>query len=295
MPARSITQSWHFACHGCGACCNSGPALTFAEIGNYADDFHIRLAFQAVPLHAAKEMNFPWGTQRLTTQQMAKIKENEKRLWNAVKGPGGIVMMHVFPITRGLHAQKTCSKLTTEGLCGIHPRRPLMCRTVPLAPGMPEFMQGMTISGFEQHGCASTTPRDGLELVFNGFRLQDGGYKKAWVRNRESMMLDRDVSMPILDLMDAGYHHLPSIEDIVLSAGATTSVSLGAAILAMAVEGIVSKEDAIDVLDRQMKLMHDMLHATDNTDDAHILHADLEACDECRKAIVTGDIQIMID
>lgn len=283
--SRQMTQSWHFACHACGACCNSPPALTFEELGDYANDFHLRLAFQALPMRSAKVVDFPWGQQAMTPQQMAKMKENEKRLWNAVKGPDGIVMIHIFPLARAVSSATACPKRTDAGLCSIHDRRPLMCRTVPLAPGMPEFVQGMAITAFEEWGCASRTPKEGFEHLFNGFKLMPGGYRDAWERTRQSMTLDKDMSMSVMALMEEGYEHLPTIADVAGNPGHTASVSIAGAVLAGVLDGIVSKEDAIQVLGRQVAVMNGMLETTTDTNDARILYADIEACDDSTELI----------
>lgn len=287
-----MIQSWHFACHACGACCNSAPALTFQEMGSYAKDFHIRLAFQSVPMKSTDTIQFPWGIQKVDSKQNAKIKENEKRLWNAVKGPDGITMIHMFPIARTQSSANSCPQRTEDGLCSIHDRRPLMCRTVPLAPAMPEFMQGMNIAAFEEWGCASKEAKEGFDPLFNGFKLISNDYRSAWEETRQSMIRDKDISYYVMELMEQEFKYLPSIYEVASNHGATASVSIAGAVVAGTIAGIIPRESGIDFLEEQITVMEGLLETTRDSDEIRILNIDIEACDHSVELIENLDLRI---
>jgi Fe-S-cluster containining protein len=109
----------HFACTGCGKCCDSPPGLGIRESFSYAEDFILAasIAFSPVPAEA-----FDLGLPTLrdarsgTTVQMLAVCRPLDR-------PGA----------------PKCPALLDDGRCGIYEHRPLQCRVVPfdwqLAPG----------------------------------------------------------------------------------------------------------------------------------------------------------------
>lgn len=292
VKGKEVIQSWHFSCHACGACCNSAPALTFEEMASYAKDFHIRLAFQSFPLKSTDTIEFPWGIHTVNSKQSAKIKENEKRLWNAVKGPDGIVMIHMFPIAKAPALAKSCPKRSEDGLCSIHERRPLMCRTVPLAPAMPEFLQGMAITAFEQWGCASKKTKEDLDPLFNGFKLVNEEYRNAWEETRHSMIRDKNMSMAVMQLMEEDFTYLPSIYEIAANHGKTASVSIAGAVIAGVIAEILPKESGTNILEDQIEVMKNMLETASNSDEIRMIKTDIEACDYSVELIESLDSRI---
>ena len=275
--SHSLTQDWYFGCHACGKCCTSPPSLTFNEIEKYADIFNLRLAFQTVPMKKTKIYGFPWGTEEITNKQAVKIRENQKRLWPAIKNGDGITSIQIFPIAYMPQEPRKCPKLRNDGLCSIHDHRPDMCKTVPLAPALTEFLQGRIIQGFEEKGCASSIPKEGFDHIFNGHKIMPSEYKRNWDTIRRNMISDEETQLWILTLIERGYIHLPEIEQILDETTQIISVSIAGAILAMSLRNM-SQDKAIYILERQINYKENDLANYKNRIDIEYINSDIESC-----------------
>ena len=135
----SATSVRHFACTGCGQCCDNGPDIELSEATALADCFVTSLLFRVVNLPASDRAGWArdwWQAQRSGIPLGAALEENRRAVaaFASRKTIDKDRERHRYLIIGAMahdFGARRCPQLHGQH-CGIYDRRPLTCRTVPL-------------------------------------------------------------------------------------------------------------------------------------------------------------------
>jgi Fe-S-cluster containining protein len=112
----------HFACTACGKCCSGLLPLLLDEALEHAERFPLAMVWTVVrPDSKAFDLTKRIGT----TVKVARRREVAVQISAMAYMPEAVM----------------CPALTEENLCGIHPSKPIRCRTMPFYPYQEESDQ----------------------------------------------------------------------------------------------------------------------------------------------------------
>jgi Fe-S-cluster containining protein len=128
----------HFACTGCGKCCDTPPSFTIPEAMALYRDFilTVRLAGGVADptLPADHPTVRPYLLQRAHMQahgaETVALRVSPTKQFEAT--------LQIRASAVPASSDDPCPALTSEGLCSIYERRPQRCRTVPFDYDLPE-------------------------------------------------------------------------------------------------------------------------------------------------------------
>lgn len=141
----------HFRCTACGKCCYGQLPLTWRDAEANADLFPLGMVWTPVP-QASKDF-------KLASQVGVTIKLPDRKELAILVVPTSFI-----PATR------ECPALVDSKLCGIHPRKPARCKSMPFYPYREERFQGEVIhikSGWE---CDTS---EAAPVIFANAKIQD--------------------------------------------------------------------------------------------------------------------------
>ncbi len=164
-------MEYEFNCHGCGACCNGYVSFTIRESLDFCEDFIIGTRIGLQPRRISGQ----------TVEDKSNLEDTytyREKAYPTVNIHGKphifFVSMFQYGYARSLGR---CEKLLPNGLCGIYDRRPLMCRSVPFQPTIPEHKQGEILEEyreggtFHKQGCLVSGKSDTHPLVFSSGKI----------------------------------------------------------------------------------------------------------------------------
>lgn len=132
----------HFACVGCGKCCNTSPQLSLTEIVKYWSVFPMRLDIQtAIGEHGAHWSDYA-NAQLAQHESLGGVAMVDAR-WK------GVIRLVGDPFAQSGIGK--CSQLMNNGHCGIYADRPSVCHLVPLSLVLPEAYQHVALESLRQH------------------------------------------------------------------------------------------------------------------------------------------------
>ena len=212
----------HFACTQCGRCCDRSPEVELSEAAGLADVFVFRLMFRMHWLadHPPDSEGVGaaafWERRRLLATFAAH--KSPVRLQRNRRMVGGTRYLMISAVTVD-SSPGACSALTGT-MCGIHERRPLSCRTVPLHYSRGELAADSDLATFAQSDGYACDISDAAEQVLADGRIISPAYRAARDEAAALAIRDRPWSAAIVRGMKRGsIVDLPTLADVEASAG----------------------------------------------------------------------------
>jgi Fe-S-cluster containining protein len=224
-----------FACTQCGACCNRSPEVELSEAAALADVFVFRLMFRLYRLprtlagHLASGAA-PAGSGEEYYQSKRLLAAFSARQWSSKRQQAGRAVETVNYLTLSALTLDTgagaCSALS-GGRCGIHARRPLGCRAVPLHYSRPEALAERHLQAFVATPGYRCDTGAGAPIVLDSGRIVDPDARRARGDALALAGQDRRWAEAIVRRLRTGAadYSLPSLAEIEANApyGATTT------------------------------------------------------------------------
>ena len=228
-----------FACTQCGRCCNRAPELELGEAAALADVFVLRLMLRiySLPRNLAdyQSENLPrdqasaefYQSKRLLSSFAAaswpaKVQRGDKRV-DYIQH----LSLSVLPLDLGTGS---CSALR-DSRCGIYPRRPLSCRSVPLHYSRPEASAVRDLDAFTANPGFACDTGSTAPVVIAQDKIIDPAMRAARAAAMTQAKTDQLWKKAIVKAMKAGRTlGLPTLSQVEANAqrGAlTTSMALG--------------------------------------------------------------------
>lgn len=193
------------ACSACGKCCNSAPALSFAELLHHRHRFIGALAVSRHRRHNAGDMlRIGQRNYCLTADDAAEFDALASRIWFRESSDSWI---QLCVISLEYPSRGRCPALQDDGLCGIHgDRKPTICSAVPLDPAVPDSLQHLVmadrvqtadfvgancIGQMDDNGAPAAAQQLGLPLMINVRKIVDASAAKALADRRAELMQDK--------------------------------------------------------------------------------------------------------
>lgn len=216
-----------FACTQCGKCCNRPPEVELGEASALADVFAWQLMFRLYSLPNSLAGYLTPADQR--EQASAEYFETRRLLgtfaaysYRAKARVDGRLAERSFYLSISALALDlgagSCSALR-DSRCGIYPRRPLSCRTVPL-----HYSRGLAFAerdfdafvAIPQHACDTGTSAPAL---FSNGQIAVPEIVEARVDAARQAEADRPWKQAIVKAMKRGTFGLPTLGQIEENAG----------------------------------------------------------------------------
>ena len=226
-----------FACTGCGACCNRPPEVELTEAAALADVFVFRLMFRLY-----------WLSDRPRDRDGTADFYGRKRSLNAFAarkyaGKGAQAGNTKYLIISAVALDTRpggCGALDGK-LCGIHERRPLGCRSVPLHYSRDEMFAAHDLAVFVATPGFACDTSDAAPVVVEDGRIIDPAMTAARAEALELARRGRRWSEAIVRQLGKS---LPSLADIEANAAiAATTVSMADAWRVANEIGLISGEE----------------------------------------------------
>jgi Fe-S-cluster containining protein len=208
----------HFACTQCGQCCNRAPELELGEAAALVDVFVLRLLMRIYSLPRSVS---DYGAEGLPRELASVEFYQSKRLlssfaaasWSAKVRRGAKAMdyiqylsLSVLPLDLGTGS---CNAVR-ENRCGIYPRRPLSCRSVPLHYSRPASAATRDLDAFTATPDYACATGGDAPLVIENDQIIDPATLSARTDGVVRARADGPWKTAIVHAMKAGQHGLPS-------------------------------------------------------------------------------------
>lgn len=253
-----------FACTQCGQCCNRAPELELGEAAALADVFVLRLMLRIYSL--PRSLADYQSQSRPRDQASAEFYQSKRLLssfaaasWPAKVRRGDRAVDYIqylslsaLPLDLGAGS---CSALR-DNRCGIYPRRPLSCRSVPLHYSRPESAATRELDAFTATpGFACATGAD-APVVIADDQVIDPVMRAARAEAAARAQADAPWKAAVVRAMKAGQHGLPSprVVEATAARGAMT-MALRPAWQVAAAAGLIEAEDVLNLLAAQAGLI----------------------------------------
>lgn len=276
-PGETDRGQRRFACTACGQCCDSGPELELGETIALADRFVMALLFKVHSLPAGERSTWApgwWRDEKSRIPLRAALEEKRRHL--AAFASRRSVENHrerhrYLTISAMAHdfGRRRCPQLT-DGLCAIHPSRPLTCRTVPLHYSRPPSVLAGYVDAFAAtpgYRC-DTTPA--APVILDGRTIADPEIARARDAARALAKADRGWKDKLLALMDdpeaAAAAGLPTTVAVLDQSdnGYATSLPMRAGWRVLREAGMMPTEAFETVCRQQLALLRRELSACDD-------------------------------
>jgi Fe-S-cluster containining protein len=260
-----------FACTQCGKCCNRPPEVELSEAAGLTDIFVFRLMFRLYWL-SHRESDFRPTSERPANTNVALFER--KRLLSAFaarKYPvklwhdGKRVEYTKYLVISALTVDTiggVCSALRGK-LCGIHDRRPLSCRSVPIHYSRPEALAGSDLDTFVGTTGYECDTSDAAEIVLSNGLIVAPELRAARSEALAVAQRDRLWSEAIVRRMNgkpSSNLSLPTLQEIEANAqfGAMTT-SMRAAWQIAADAALIAPEECDGLIKRQLQTIRQEL------------------------------------
>jgi len=127
----------HFACTGCGKCCDAPPTVTISEALGLYRDFVLTVRLAGPIADAAMPAEHP-AVVAYRSQSAHLLARGAERFDLRVEGRHFEATLNIYGGAVRAGVDDPCAQLQPDGLCGIYERRPQRCRTVPFDYWLPE-------------------------------------------------------------------------------------------------------------------------------------------------------------
>ncbi|MEK6424286.1 MAG: flagellin N-methylase [Burkholderia gladioli] len=259
MPAPSaaapadLAETWSLACHACGRCCNSPPALSLRELFRHGDRFIGCIAVTKVAgLRAGERLASDGRVRVLDAADVAAFDTLAAALYSRVSA--GRDWLSVSLQGFGYASLERCPALADDGRCAIHEAgKPAICDAVPLDPFAPDRWQAWVVgarrdtSVWAEAGCLQRGPAS------NAFTLIDSGRvaTPALDACRDALQRERTVWRDAVagSLMASGPAWARSWAQ--LTPGARLTLPIVPALLEVARHSPRCRDACVDLVDRQ--------------------------------------------
>lgn len=255
-----------FACTLCGACCNRSPEVALAEAAALADVFVFRLMFRLyrVPRAIADQgrlLGKPLASkafyERRRLLDACSVRTSTRRIKDASGAVEVIEALVLSALPLDLPAGACAARQGSS--CGIYPRRPVSCRSVPLHYSTPESLAAEELADFvSRPGYRCATGPEAPPILAAG-RIVAGEITQARAEALELYQADRPWAAAILARMKPGQPadpSLPTLREVEASAGRgalTTSMRIGWQIAHDA--GLIAEAELRRLITQQLDLI----------------------------------------
>ncbi|MEW5726982.1 MAG: YkgJ family cysteine cluster protein [Pseudomonadota bacterium] len=161
---------FRFSCSGCGKCCTGWLPLTLAETPSFA---------------ATAPLALVWHAHRRTQPQRPHFRAARKLFPTLCLPDGGEVVPWVRTVVL-VPPGTPCAHLS-DGLCAVHPTKPLRCRTMPFHSNLPADSQEDYLKLRPDWPCFVAA--DGKPLYDRG-RFLDASYRRDYHAETEALAAD---------------------------------------------------------------------------------------------------------
>ncbi|MCA8428927.1 flagellin N-methylase [Burkholderia seminalis] len=141
-----MVETYSLACHACGRCCNSAPALSLRELLRHRHRFVGALTIRRVPKRRIGERWRAGGREHvLDADDVAASDALADRLFHRIGGVNGewiavTLQGYDYP------SLGRCAALADDGRCSVQASKPSICSAVPLDPMLPDRLQSRVLA-----------------------------------------------------------------------------------------------------------------------------------------------------
>lgn len=224
-----MSDTLHFDCTRCGACCRASIPLGLEEALDYDNEFLLALVLSmetwnlsdfkqnrpAIPIShddllttlAFRKDKLALDPSRDVAFQVGRVRASGERVATTIS----VSACGLGDFEAG--AAK-CPALAPDNACSIYERRPLGCRVFPLDPMYPEMLQRVPLEHRKTRLACDFSAA--APAIFADGRLTDAEAAKLLTKRQEAIRRD-SLFLPYYGMAAANFHPMPSLSEALLA------------------------------------------------------------------------------